>query len=136
MAKKQYINGLAKPVLYNGVWFDSQLEARWAKFLDLCGFKWEKPKTGFLENDKKRSWLPDFRVEMPDGVVWLLEVKPSPDFLDMQKYVVGAYRQYPLAFCFANPNATLSLLWEKEVSTFKNYLPSTHEALWEQSEYE
>ena len=48
------------PTWYNGVLFRSRLEARWAIFFDLCGFRWDYEPQGF-EIDGVQ-YLPDFRL--------------------------------------------------------------------------
>jgi hypothetical protein len=44
---------------YNGVIFRSRLEARWAAFFDLAGWKWE------YEPIDLPGWTPDFLVKWP-----------------------------------------------------------------------
>lgn len=44
----------AKPTLYKGIEFRSRLEARWAAFFDLLGWKWEYEPCDF------DGWYPDF----------------------------------------------------------------------------
>lgn len=46
---------------YSGVNFRSRLEAKWAAFFDLCGFRWEYEPIDF------RGWIPDFFLEVPCG---------------------------------------------------------------------
>jgi hypothetical protein len=65
------------PTKYSGVNFRSRLEARWAAFFDLAGWKWE------YEPIDLQGWTPDFRVSFPCGHsecsgchVLLIEVKP------------------------------------------------------------
>lgn len=65
------------PTQYHGVIFRSRLEARWAAFFDLIGWKWE------YEPIDLDGWTPDFRVEFPcyhsecNGThALLIEVKP------------------------------------------------------------
>lgn len=67
----------AHPTWYRGVLFRSRLEARWAAFFDLAGWKWE------YEPFDLPGWSPDFWVsfpcghsECPDSHVLLVEVKP------------------------------------------------------------
>ena len=59
----------AIPTTYAGVNFRSRLEARWAAFFDLCGWKWD------YEPFDLDGWAPDFllRAELCD---LLVEVKP------------------------------------------------------------
>lgn len=63
----------AIPTMYAGVQFRSRLEARWAAFFDLIGWKWE------YEPFDLPGYIPDFRVRKTDAVDpgWILcEVKP------------------------------------------------------------
>jgi hypothetical protein len=61
----------ATKTIYNGQEFRSKLEAKWAAFFDLIGFKWEyEPK-----NDLFRGWLPDFAI-WQEGQIVYCEVKP------------------------------------------------------------
>ena len=56
------------PTTYAGTNFRSRLEARWASFFDLVGWRWtyEPFDTG--------SWIPDFLIQGPDP--FLVEVGP------------------------------------------------------------
>ncbi len=60
----------AIPTKYAGVMFRSRLEARWAAFFDLIGWKWE------YEPFDLNGWAPDFRITMTTGKSALVEVKP------------------------------------------------------------
>ncbi|RUM99013.1 hypothetical protein EET67_05070 [Pseudaminobacter arsenicus] len=60
----------AIPTTYAGVNFRSRLEARWAAFFDLCGWKWD------YEPFDLEGWAPDFRLRTKVGPV-LCEVKPA-----------------------------------------------------------
>ena len=51
----------AHPTKYNGVQYRSRLEARWAAFFDLIGWKHE------YEPIDLPGWSPDFRVVFPCG---------------------------------------------------------------------
>lgn len=51
----------AHPTNYRGTVFRSRLEARWAAFFDLAGWKWE------YEPLDLHGWTPDFFVEFPCG---------------------------------------------------------------------
>lgn len=62
-------NIAAKPTIYAGVNFRSRLEARWAAFFDLCGWKWD------YEPIDLKGWSPDFLIHTLIGDV-LVEVKP------------------------------------------------------------
>lgn len=70
-------NLAAHPTEYQEVMFRSRLEARWAAFFDLAGWKWE------YEPCDLKGWIPDFRVEFPcshsecnGSHILLVEVKP------------------------------------------------------------
>ena len=74
----------AHPTEYKGVLFRSRLEARWAAFFDLAGWKWQ------YEPFDLQGWTPDFRVEFPCGHSecngshsLLVEVKP---YLRIQQF--------------------------------------------------
>lgn len=56
----------AKPTIYAGVRFRSQLEATWAAFFDVAGMPWE------YEPVTLPGWVPDFRLFGR----FLCEVKP------------------------------------------------------------
>ncbi len=67
----------AHPTVYRDVHFRSRLEARWAAFFDLAGWKWE------YEPLDLNRWTPDFRVTFPCGHsecngshTLLVEIKP------------------------------------------------------------
>lgn len=63
------MNGQIKsiPTTYDGIQFRSRLEAKYAAFFDLCGWKWSYEPEGF------DGWIPDFSLgEVPT----LVEVKP------------------------------------------------------------
>jgi len=67
----------AHPTKYKSTIFRSRLEARWAAFFDLVGWKWQ------YEPIDLPGWTPDFRVEFRCGHseclpvhVLLIEVKP------------------------------------------------------------
>ena len=65
---------------YAGHRFRSRLEARWAVFFDQLGIKWAYEPQGYLIGERKRPYLPDFRL--PHLGVWA-EVKGSPAELDL-----------------------------------------------------
>jgi hypothetical protein len=59
----------AIPTFYNGAQFRSQLEARWAAFFDLAGWRWE------YEPPEEDGWIPDFLLIVAKQIV-KVEVKP------------------------------------------------------------
>lgn len=59
----------AHPTMYDGVQYRSRLEARWAVFFDLAGWKHE------YEPIDLPGWSPDFRVEFPCGHSEFLEAE-------------------------------------------------------------
>ena len=60
----------SKPTVYNGTKFRSRLEARWACFFDLLGWKWQ------YEPFDLQGWTPDFIIYGKDSRFLLLEIKP------------------------------------------------------------
>ena len=70
--------------VYNGCQFRSKLEATWAAFFDLAGWKWERDPVDH------QGWIPNFRVtfqcehsECNGDHTLLVEVKP---YSDMEKF--------------------------------------------------
>lgn len=57
---------------YEGVTFRSQLEAKYARYLDLNGDKWE-----YEPDDFWSDYQPDFKVEDRTGSVVIREIKPA-----------------------------------------------------------
>lgn len=62
---------------YNGIWFRSRLEARWACFFDLLELEW------MYEPIDINGWTPDFSIKFPckhsecnGSHILLVEVKP------------------------------------------------------------
>ncbi len=60
---------------YSGHRFRSRLEARWAIAFDAMGLSWTYEPEGY-HLPSGRMYLPDFRVEIADGTLWV-EVKPE-----------------------------------------------------------
>lgn len=58
----------AIPTMYSGIRFRSRLEAKWAAFFDICGWRWE------YEPFDLNGWMPDFLLLGDQRV--LVEVKP------------------------------------------------------------
>lgn len=52
----------AIPTFYDGYWFRSKLEAKWAVFFNSLGVKYEYEPEGFILPDGSK-YLPDFRVK-------------------------------------------------------------------------
>lgn len=65
----------AIPTTYKGIEFRSRLEAKWAAFFDLCGWRWEYEPCEF------DGWIPDFQLLLPHGKPFV-EVKPVSDVRD------------------------------------------------------
>jgi hypothetical protein len=59
----------AHPTTYGGVNFRSRLEAKWAAFFDLLGWRWQ------YEPIDLEGWTPDFSIQCHDGPIYV-EVKP------------------------------------------------------------
>jgi len=89
--------------------FRSKLEARWARLFSRLGTPWlYEPYTFPLPTG--RRYTPDFRVETPEGIVWV-EVKPLPEAL-----LAVEFRLYAFARLLADtqPGARLvSLAMER-----------------------
>ena len=69
---------------YGGATFRSQLEARWAAWLDKLGIAWEYEPVQF------DGWTPDFRLAL-DGVEAYAEVKPVSEFpMDVAQRILNA----------------------------------------------
>lgn len=67
MAEKKLTEFKAIVTAYRGYQFRSRLEAKWAVFFDLCGWKWS------YEPFDLNGWIPDFAIgEWPT----LVEIKP------------------------------------------------------------
>lgn len=60
----------ARPTTYAGVNFRSRLEARWAAFFDLAGWRWEYEPVDLV------GWSPDFLLFDIVGRRMWVEVKP------------------------------------------------------------
>ena len=56
------------PTMYNGINFRSRLEATWARFFDLCGWRWE------YEPFDLEGYIPDFVLHGTAPI--LVDVKP------------------------------------------------------------
>lgn len=59
----------SRPTTYANARFRSRLEARWAAFFDLIGWRWE------YEPADLDGWVPDFLLIWPSGTI-PVEVKP------------------------------------------------------------
>ena len=69
------------PTTYEGVNFRSRLEASWAAFFDLIGWKWE------YEPFDLDGWIPDFKI-YKDKSRWLLvEIKPITSLDGMEDQI-------------------------------------------------
>lgn len=70
-----------KPIqtYYNGYWFRSRLEARWAVFFDAMGIEYRYEDEGYTYWDDRYQWLPDFTLPEYDNL--LVEVKGGDDAL-------------------------------------------------------
>lgn len=60
---------------YNGYFFRSRTEARWAVFFDTIGYKWQYEDEGYSLNNG-RWYLPDFKLFLPNDKIFYAEVKP------------------------------------------------------------
>lgn len=73
----------AIPTEYNGYWFRSRTEARWAVFFDALGVRYEYETEGYEMSDRTK-YLPDFYLPDIDGGVFI-EVKGQMDEEDYHK---------------------------------------------------
>jgi hypothetical protein len=80
--------------VYNDYRFRSRLEARWAKFFDALGLKWEYEVEGY-DLGSLGWYLPDFVVTSPYGRKQIYEVKPrdSKEGEDKLSMLVGLLNQ-------------------------------------------
>lgn len=62
------------PTEYKSYRFRSRLEARWARFFDLLGWRWEYEPVDF------NGWIPDFAIYGDCGNIVYVEVKPVTRF--------------------------------------------------------
>lgn len=60
----------AHPTKYAGAMFRSRLEARWAAFFDIAGWRWTYEPTDYA------GWVPDFMLHPEKGNPIPVEVKP------------------------------------------------------------
>ncbi len=70
----------SKPTVYNGTKFRSRLEARWACFFDLLGWRWQ------YEPFDLQGWTPDFIVYGKDSRFIFVEIKPYIDAEVLSEY--------------------------------------------------
>lgn len=79
----------AIPTTYASVNFRSRLEARWAAFFDLCGWRWD------YEPFDLEGWAPDFLIRTDVGPV-LCEVKPYDVVTYIEKAIkLGTVNDFP-----------------------------------------
>lgn len=76
----------AIPTGYNGTRFRSRLEARWAAFFDLVGWKWD------YEPVDLRGWTPDFVINGKAAIY--VEVKPIQWGTDRYSYPTMELAQF------------------------------------------
>ena len=62
-----------REVVYKTVRYRSRLEATWAAFFDICGWRFD------YEPETFRGWAPDFLLFGHEGSIWV-EVKPIERF--------------------------------------------------------
>ena len=93
----------AIPTQYRGTQFRSSLEARWAAFFDLLGWRWEyEPSTSFGQ------WIPDFvllhtKGREPARPVYV-EVKPQEQFLEAVKKIERSGCEDPVLVLTERPD--------------------------------
>lgn len=76
----------AIPTTYKGINFRSRLEARWAAFFDLLGWRWE------YEPEDLNGWIPDFVLFDQCGQrEVLVEVKPIRELGEESRAAMAKY---------------------------------------------
>lgn len=76
---------------YDGNWYESLLEARWAVFFDNAGIPYEYEYTGYKLGEWGETWyLPDFWL--PEQRVWV-EIKPHSDFVGVDIKKITHFEQ-------------------------------------------
>jgi len=68
------------PTVYEGYRFRSRVEARWAAFFDLAGWRW------WYEPLDLKGYIPDFVLDLPRGPT-LIEVKATLVFDELAEHV-------------------------------------------------
>lgn len=133
----------AHPTKYNGVQYRSRLEARWAAFFDLIGWKHE------YEPIDLPGWSPDFRVVFPCGHSecprthsLFVEVKP---YFSIEQFKDHACMKHPYgenipadasAGFGSNPEVTV---WEMShgagggIDCLLNWIPDGYSRLWSEA---
>ncbi len=137
------------PTFYQGVWFRSRLEARWACFFDQAKWKWEYEPIDLL------GWTPDFRVEFPCGHsecskshVLMVEIKPYYSISDFEghrcmdfPYGEARVKSGPASMIPADASAAFGnhpnvTLWEMShgscagIETVKDWVSGDIDDLW------
>lgn len=109
--QKEYTPNKAQKCTYNGASFDSKLEMKWAMMFELCGYEWERePLTIHNPVDSKLTWIPDFRITHKEtGKSYLVEVKPSGAFFDVEKTKLARLRQHDCLLVTNNPQDTTGI---------------------------
>jgi hypothetical protein len=104
----------AHPTRYADVLFRSRLEARWAAFFDLMGWKWQ------YEPVDLEGWTPDFLISIPcyhsecSTHDLFVEVKP---YREPAQFAGHALQQYAIPYAEVNAigvglNPWVSTTWE------------------------
>ena len=87
----------ATPTEYRGIQFESKLEATWAAFFDIAGWKWE------YEPVLLRGWKPDFILYGEKGPIYV-EVKPIRYFdQETADRMANAEKKHELLLLGVNP---------------------------------
>lgn len=94
---------------YNGYWFRSRLEARWAVFFDRAGIEYQYEPEGFQVG--KISYLPDFFLPLLD--LWVEIKGPFPTKQEQDKAIAltGSDNRKLLAIFHGDPHPDSHLLW-------------------------
>lgn len=90
----------AIPTTYKGIEFRSRLEAKWAAFFDLCGWRWEYEPCDF------DGWIPDFQLLFGRQNPFI-EVKPVSNPGEWPAIISAEVRSIPESGLIAVGIATL-----------------------------
>ncbi len=110
---------------YNGRFYRSRLEARWATFFDSIGIKFEYELEGYELSNGQR-YLPDFYLPTFDGGLWC-EVKPlGGDFFKAKKFC-DDYEEN-MWFCEGMPDKAIYRIYQGKEHHFACGIPNWDEA--------
>ncbi|MGL4781733.1 MAG: hypothetical protein ACRCXN_13020 [Bacteroidales bacterium] len=110
--------------------FDSALECRYAKFFTAIGWVFRREP----DDRKTKTWYPDFEVILPNGKMFLIEVKPSFSFLDLSKLAISLKRGFTCVVTASSPLEMVTIFWKGSGEGLRNYLPENAFDVWNEIE--